>query len=140
VTREHSENMAVTDPTPDTRTVARKLDADPDNLALFVDHHPDPSVDVVLSAAVSGRDPAEITPETRRAVAEWVAHRRRQWPGPRDEVLSYLRRHGPATEHEITEALSRRSARIVRPTLSRLARTGTVHREDREDGPALFSL
>jgi hypothetical protein len=132
--------MAATDSAPDTTTVARALDADPDNLALFVDHHPDPSVAVVLSAAVVGRDRDEITPETRRAVAEWIAHRQRQWPGPRDEVLSYLRRHGPATEHEITEGLSRRNARIVRPTLSRLVRRGTVDRQDREDGPALFSL
>jgi hypothetical protein len=132
--------MAATDPAPDTTTIARALDADPDNLALFVDNHPDPSVAVVLSAAVVGRDPAEITPETRRAVAEWVAHRQRQWPGPRAEVLSYLERHGPAMENEITEGLSRRNARIVRPTLGRLARTGTVAREDREDGPALFSL
>ena len=132
--------MAATDPTPDTRTVARALDADPDNLALFVDNHPSPSVAVVLSAAVVGRDPAEITPETRRAVAEWVAHRQRQWPGPRAEVLSYLERHGPATENEITEGLSRRNARIVRPTIARLVRTGTVDREDRDDGPALFSL
>ena len=132
--------MAATDPTPDTTTVARALDADPDNLALFVDHHPDPSVAVVLSAAVVGRDPAEITPETRRAVAEWIAREQRNWPGPRDEVLSFLERHGPATENEITEALSRRSARIVRPTLSRLVRTGTVDREDRADEAALFSL
>jgi len=132
--------MAATDSAPDTTTVARKLNADPDNLRLFVDNHPDPSVAVVLSAAVSGRALDEITPETRATVAEWVAHRRRQWPGPRAEVLSFLERHGPATEHEITQALSDRSARIVRPTLSRLVRTGTVHREDREDGPALFSL
>jgi hypothetical protein len=132
--------MAVTNSAPDTRTVARELDADPDNLALFVDHHPRPSVDVVLSAAVVGRDRDEITLETRRAVAEWVARRQRNWPGPRDEVLSYLKRHGPATENEITEGLSRRSARIVRPTLARLHRTGTVDRQDRADEAALFSL
>jgi hypothetical protein len=132
--------MAATDSAPDTRTVARKLEADPDNLRLFVDHHPTPSVDIVVSAAVVGRDRDEITPETRRAVAEWIAREQRNWPGPRDEVLSYLERHGPATENEITEALNRRSARIVRPTLARLARTGTVDREDRADEAALFSL
>jgi hypothetical protein len=133
--------MAATDPTPDTRTVARALDADPDNLALFVDNHPSPSVAVVLSAAVVGRDPAEITPETRRAVAEWVAHRQRQWPGPRAEVLSYLEQHGPATEHEVVRALEPvENRRHIRPTLGRLVGTGTVDREDRDDGPALFGL
>jgi hypothetical protein len=132
--------MAVADSAPDTETVARKLEADPDNLRRFLNYHPNPSVDVVLSAAVSGRDPDEITPETRRAVAEWVAREQRNWPGPRAEVLSYLEQHGPASEHEITEALSRRSARIVRPTLARLVRTGTVDREDRADETALFSL
>jgi hypothetical protein len=133
--------MAVTDPTPDTRTVARKLEADPDNLALFVDHHPDPSVAVVLSAAVVGRDPEEIAPETRRAVAEWIAREQRNWPGPRAEVLSYLRRHGPATEYEVVLALEPiESRRHIRPTLARLVRTGTVDREDREDEAALFSL
>ena len=132
--------MATPKTAADTTTVARALEADPDNLALFVDKHPDPSVEAVLSAAVVGRDRAEITPETRRAVAEWVARRQRQWPGPRAEVLSYLEQQGPATENELTEGLSRRNARIVRPTLDRLARTGTVAREDREDGPALFSL
>jgi hypothetical protein len=132
--------MAATDPAPDTTTVARELDADPDNLALFVDNHPNPSLDAVLSAAVVGRDREEIGEDTRATVAEWVAHRRRQWPGPRDEILRYLEQHGPASEHEITEALSRRSARIVRPTLARLHRTGTVDRQDREDEAALFSL
>ncbi len=48
--------MAVTDSAPDTTTVARLLDADPDNLRLFLEHHPNPSVDVVVSAAVVGRD------------------------------------------------------------------------------------
>jgi len=133
--------MAVTDPTPDTETVARELEADPDNLALFVDNHPDPSVAGVLSAAVVGRDPAEITPETRRAVAAWVSQECQRWPGPRDEILRYLADHGPATEHEVVLALEPvENRRHVRPTLSRLAREDVVGREDRDDGPALFSL
>jgi hypothetical protein len=133
--------MAATDPTPDTRTVARALEADPDNLALFVDNHPDPSVAVVLSAAVVGRDPAEITPETRDTVAAWVSQECQRWPGPRDEILRYLDRHGPATEREVVRALEPvENRRHIRPTLGRLVGTGTVAREDREDGPALFSL
>jgi hypothetical protein len=133
--------MAATDPTPDTRTVARELDADPDNLRLFVDHHPDPSVAVVLSAAVVGRDPAEIGADTRDTVAAWVSQECQRWPGPRDEILRYLDRHGPATEHEVVLALEPiENRRHVRPTIARLVRTGTVDREDRDDGPALFSL
>ena len=132
--------MAVTDSAPDTTTVARLLDADPDNLRLFLEHHPNPSVDVVVSAAVVGRTPAEIDAETRATVADWIAREQRQWPGPRDEILSYLEQHGPATEHEITEALSDRSARIVRPTVARLARTGDIDREDRDDGPPRLRL
>ena len=133
--------MPVTTPTPDTETVARELDADPDNLRRFVDHHPTPSVDVVLSAAVVGRDPAEITPETRDTVAAWVAQECQRWPGPRDEILRYLEQHGPATEHEVVLALEPiENRRHVRPTIARLVRTGTVDREDRDDGPALFSL
>jgi hypothetical protein len=106
-----------------------------------VDHHPNPSVAVVLSAAVVGRDPGEITPETRRAVAAWVSQECQRWPGPRDEILRYLADHPPATEHEVVLALEPiENRRHVRPTLSRLARTETVAREDREDDAALFSL
>jgi hypothetical protein len=133
--------MAATDPTPDTETVARELDADPDNLRHFVDHHPDPSVAVVLSAAVVGRDPEEITPETRRAVTAWVAQECQRWPGPRDEILRYLEQHGPATEHEVVLALEPvENRRHIRPTIARLVREDVVGREDRDDGPALFSL
>jgi hypothetical protein len=74
-------------------------------------------------------------------VAEWVAREQRNWPGPRDEILSYLEQHGPTTENEVVLALEPiENRRHIRPTLSRLVRTGTVHREDRADGPALFSL
>jgi hypothetical protein len=135
--------MAVTDPTPDTTTVARALDADPDNLALFVDNHPDPdpSVAVVLSAAVVGRDAEEIGADTRDTVAAWVSQQCQRWPGPRDEILRYLDRHGPATEHEVVRALEPvENRRHVRPTLARLVREDVVGREDRDDEAALFSL
>jgi len=133
--------MAATDPAPDTTTVARALDADPDNLALFVDNHPDPSVAVVLSAAVVGRDPGEIGADTRDTVAAWVSQECQRWPGPRDEILRYLDRHGPATEHEVVLALEPiEHRRHVRPTIARLVRTGDIDREGRDDGPALFSL
>jgi len=132
--------MAASDSAPDTSTVARLLDADADTLRQFVDTHPTPSVDVVVTAGVSGRDPDEIDAETRRVVADWIAREQRQWPGPRDEILSFLEDHGPATENDVTHALNDRSARIVRPSLDRLAREDTVHREDRDDAPALFYL
>jgi hypothetical protein len=133
--------MAATDPAPDTTTVARELDADPDTLRHFVDHHPDPSVDVVVSAAVVGRDPGEIGADTRDTVAAWVSQECQRWPGPRDEILRFLADHGPATEHEVVLALEPvENRRHVRPTLSRLAREDVVGREDRDDGAALFSL
>ena len=133
--------MATPKTAPDTTTVARALDADPDNLRLFVDNHPDPSVAVVLSAAVVGRDPGEIGADTRATVAAWVSQQCQRWPGPRDEILSYLERHGPATEHEVVLALEPiENRRHVRPTLARLAREDVVEREDRDDEAALFSL
>jgi hypothetical protein len=135
-----SEDMAAPTTAPDTTTVARELDADPDSLRLFLDYHPNPTVEALLSAGAVGRPRDEIGEDLRDTLAAWVARERRQWYGPRDEILSFLDEHGPATENEITGALSHRNPRIVRPTVARLVRTGDIDREDRDDGPALFSL
>lgn len=62
---------------PDTTTVARRLDADPERLQRFVRHHPEPTAEHVLEAFDGGE-------ELLGVVAEWIAAEERRRAGRRE--------------------------------------------------------
>jgi hypothetical protein len=87
--------MVAATSTPDKITVARRLDAAPEQLEQFVTNHPDPSAGVVLRSSVTSKPPHRVADETRQQLAEWIAHRKdRQHDGPRWWVVAYLRHNG----------------------------------------------
>lgn len=92
---------------PDKGTVARRLDADAEQLEMFVTNHPDPSADVVLRSSVTPKAPEQIAAETRDRLAVWIADRKqRQRDGPRRRILEYLDEHGPAHFDVVLDAVT----------------------------------
>jgi len=137
---------------PDKVTVAQRLDADPEQLEIFVTNHPDPSAGVVLRSNVIPKPPRRVADETRQQFAEWIAHRKdKQRDGPRWWVVAYLRHNGStppervavevADQHSVTVQRIHRAifrlrdgdcVRLVPATDDRPARL--VLDEDSDDG------
>lgn len=130
--------MAAATSTPDKVTVARRLDADPEQLEQFVTNHPDPSVGVVLRSSVTSKPPRRVPDETRVLLAEWIAQRKeRQRDGPRRRILD-LDEHGPTPSSSWPSWLrpGRRGQRKNDgfSTVVALERGGYIHTPDDESG------
>ena len=127
-------------PRPTTaQTAAELVEAEPEHLVEFVEHHPNPTPEAVVATGVTGIAPGELDPDDRHRLAAWIQARKdEQRDDARYRTLEYIERHEPTAQGDIIGAVTESSpitTDAVSWALSVLREGGYIAREDRATEP-----